>query len=101
MSHIDAKEKNPEITTLEAHPHDLSVGDYIKFDEVKGLTELNGTGPYKVTEVNTPFNFCIDANTKHCDHCNKAKGKYESGGFITEVKMPFNVKYKKFSTALE
>ncbi len=76
VSHIDSKEENPEITTLEAHPHDLSQGDFIKLNEVKGMTELNGAGPFKVTKVNTPFNFTIECNTK-------AMSKFESGGFVT------------------
>ena len=58
------------------------------------MTELNGAGPFKVTKVNTPFNFTIECNTK-------AMSKFESGGFVTQVKVPFKVKYKKFSTALE
>jgi hypothetical protein len=62
---------------LEAHPHDLSVGDFIKLNEVKGMTEINETEkPFKVTKVNTPFNFCIEANTT-------AMSKFESGGFVT------------------
>ncbi len=58
------------------------------------MTELNGAGPFKVTKVNSPYNFCIEANTE-------VMGKFTSGGFITQVKVPFKVQYKKFETALQ
>jgi len=40
------------------------------------MTELNGAGPFKVTKVNTPFNFCFDGNTKDMPN-------FTDGGFIT------------------
>ena len=47
-----------------------------------------------MTKINSPHNFSIEANTA-------AMGKYTTGGFVTEVKVPYKVKYKKFTTALE
>jgi ubiquitin-activating enzyme E1 len=43
------KEENGVVTCLEDHRHGLEDGDYVTFEEVKGMTELNGAEPRRVT----------------------------------------------------
>lgn len=60
--------------------HGLQDGDFVTFSEVKGLEELNGCEPLKVT-VKGPYTFSIGDTTN-------LKGDYASGGIFTQVKMP-------------
>lgn len=59
--------------------HGLEDGDFVTFSEVKGMEELNGCEPRKVT-VKGPYTFAIDDTT--------GLGDYKSGGIFTQVKMP-------------
>jgi hypothetical protein len=45
----DENSKDAIVTTLDETRHGLEDGDYVTFAEVKGMTELNGCEPRKVT----------------------------------------------------
>lgn len=38
-----------DVSTLEKEMHGFEDGEYCTFEEVKGMTELNGIAPVKVT----------------------------------------------------
>ncbi|KAJ6470149.1 hypothetical protein DFH09DRAFT_1266847 [Mycena vulgaris] len=70
------------ISSIDEKRHSLQDGDFVTFAEVQGMTELNGSGPYKVS-VKGPYTFEIgDAWTL------ASFGVYRSGGIYTQVKMP-------------
>lgn len=60
--------------------HGLEDGDFVTFSEIKGLEELNGCEPLKVS-VKGPYTFSIGDTSN-------LKGDYVSGGIFTQVKMP-------------
>jgi hypothetical protein len=67
------------VTTLDEARHGLEDGDFVTFTEVKGMEELNGCEPRKIT-VKGPYTFTIGDTT--------SLGDYKSGGIFTQVKMP-------------
>lgn len=68
--------------------HGLEDGDFVTFSEVKGMEELNGCEPRKVT-VKGPYTFTI-GNTLNLK-------PYISGGIFTQVKMPKIIEFVMFS----
>ncbi|TKR73072.1 hypothetical protein L596_020427 [Steinernema carpocapsae] len=80
-----------DITTFDKSPHNLEDGDYITFTEVKGMTELNGCQPLKVT-VKKPDVFTVGEAIKSFTD-------YEGGGRGKQVKMPVKVDYSDLKTA--
>jgi ubiquitin-activating enzyme E1 len=67
------------VTTLDEARHGLEDGDFVTFTEVKGMEELNGCEPRKIT-VKGPYTFTIGDTTSFSN--------YTSGGIYTQVKMP-------------
>jgi ubiquitin-activating enzyme E1 len=67
------------VTCLDETRHGLEDGDFVTFSEVKGMTELNGCEPRKVT-VKGPYTFTIGDTSGFKD--------FVSGGVFTQVKMP-------------
>jgi ubiquitin-activating enzyme E1 len=57
----------------------LEDGDFVTFNEVQGMTELNGCEPRKIT-VKGPYTFSIGDTS--------GLGNYKTGGIFTQVKMP-------------
>ncbi|KAK0403088.1 hypothetical protein QR680_016712 [Steinernema hermaphroditum] len=84
--HVEIINKeNGDITLIENASHNLEDGDYVTFSEVKGMTELNGCQPIKVT-VKKPHIFTVgDALKNFADHI--------EGGRFRQVKMPIHVDY--------
>ncbi|KAJ9113011.1 hypothetical protein QFC22_006107 [Naganishia vaughanmartiniae] len=80
------------VTGLEETRHGLEDGDYVTFSEVKGMTELNGCAPRKVT-VKGPYTFSIGDTSGLSD--------YVSGGIFTQVKMPKVIKFKSLRESLK
>ncbi|KAJ9117717.1 hypothetical protein QFC24_006431 [Naganishia onofrii] len=80
------------VTGLEETRHGLEDGDYVTFSEVKGMTELNGCAPRKVT-VKGPYTFSIGDTSNLSD--------YVSGGIFTQVKMPKVIKFKSLRESLK
>ncbi|THH10090.1 hypothetical protein EW145_g1564 [Phellinidium pouzarii] len=73
------KDKEAIVTCLEETRHGLEDGDFVTFSEVKGMEELNGCEPRKIT-VKGPYTFSIGDTSD--------LGNYSSGGIFTQVKMP-------------
>lgn len=67
------------MTCLEETRHGLEDGDFVTFSEIKGMEELNGCEPLKIS-VKGPYTFSIGDTSK--------LSPYISGGIFTQVKMP-------------
>ena len=67
------------VTCLDESRHGLQDGDFITFSEIKGMTELNGCKPRKVS-VTGPYTFTIGDTSNF--------GEYNTGGIFTQVKIP-------------
>jgi len=78
------------ISVVDTKRHDLEDGDVVKFEEIQGMTELNGTTS-KVT-VTGPFTFTIGDTSSF--------NRYIKGGHIVEVKVPKKIKFKPLSEYL-
>ncbi|KAG8753727.1 hypothetical protein FRC12_011445 [Ceratobasidium sp. 428] len=74
------KDKDGLVTCLDETRHGLEDGDFVTFSEVKGLEDLNGCEPLKIS-VKGPYTFSIGDTSN-------LKGDYVSGGIFTQVKMP-------------
>jgi ubiquitin-activating enzyme E1 len=79
------------VTCLDEQRHGLEDGDFVTFSEVKGMDELNGCEPRKVT-VKGPYTFTIGDTT--------SLGNYERGGLFTQVKMPKDIAFVSRSNKL-
>mmetsp|Transcript_11014 Transcript_11014/g.33776 ORF Transcript_11014/g.33776 Transcript_11014/m.33776 type:complete len:1045 (+) Transcript_11014:298-3432(+) len=86
-----SKESPAVVTCLDEQRHDLETGDFVKFTEIKGMTELNDGKPRKVT-VTGPSTFTIDEDVS--DY-----GDYDNGGWAIQVKMPKSVDFEPLQTA--
>lgn len=79
------------VTCVDDIRHGLEDGDFITFREVKGMKELNGCSPRRVS-VKGPFTFSIgDTSTFHA---------YETGGVFEQVKQPKIVSFAPLKEAL-
>ena len=73
------------VTVKHKRPHYFQDGDFVTFEDVKGMTEINGLEPRPV-KVQSPISFSIEDTTRF--------GKYISGsGRVTYEKVPFLTKY--------
>ncbi|EPB66181.1 hypothetical protein ANCCEY_14726 [Ancylostoma ceylanicum] len=72
--------------------HGLEDGDHVTFSEVKGMTQLNGCSPIKVT-VKKPHVFNIGDAAKNLS-------PYEEGGRVKQVKVPTTVSHKALADSL-
>jgi ubiquitin-activating enzyme E1 len=50
------------VTVHEDKRHIYEEGDSVSFKEVEGMTEINDSGPYKITKT-TPFTFTLELNS--------------------------------------
>lgn len=73
------KEKEGVVTTLDETRHGLEDGDFVTFNEIKGMETLNNCAPRKI-KVLGPYTFSIGDTTQF--------GDYVSGGIFTQVKQP-------------
>ncbi|EJW83165.1 ubiquitin-activating enzyme E1 [Wuchereria bancrofti] len=90
IEHVDAE--TGDVTTLDNVMHGLEDGDYVTFSEVKGMTELNGIEPLKIT-IKKPNVFNIG----------KVVAKfspYVEGGRFTQVKVPSTISHKSLKESL-
>ena len=79
---------------LEDNIFELSDGDYVKFREVRGMTQLNDGKPRKIKVISSKsFKIEDEDLSKYPD--------YESGGFFEGVKIPIKKSYKSFKEILE
>lgn len=80
------------VTTQDETRHGLEDGDYVTFSEVKGMDELNGCEPRKVT-VKGPYTFAIGDTS--------SLKPYKKDGIFTQVKMPKRVSFKSLEDSLK
>ncbi|ARF11555.1 ubiquitin-activating enzyme E1 [Klosneuvirus KNV1] len=93
IEHIILNNDELLVTTVESNPHSLTNGDYVKFNDVKGMNELNNLGPQPITYVDK-YNFKIKISGLKLN-------KYEGGGQVTCVKMPKKVNFKLLKDSIE
>eukprot|EP00794_Sanderia_malayensis_P007342 gene7342-8162_t len=86
------KDKEGVITCLDETRHGYQDGDFVTFSEVKGMTQLNGCEPKKI-KVLGPYTFSIGDTSSYSE--------YNSGGIVTEVKMPKLIKFKSLRQSIE
>ncbi|CAX65051.1 E1 ubiquitin-activating enzyme [Caenorhabditis elegans] len=90
IEHID--KTTGEVTTLENLFHGLEDGDHVTFSEVKGLTEINGCEPLKITVKNASKFNIGDFAVSFSD--------YKEGGRCRQVKVPTSVSHVPFEKSL-
>lgn len=79
-----SKDEEGIVNCIGESRHGLQDGDLVKFNGIRGMTELNGN-TYKVTTVG-PFAFSIGDTTDF--------GDYEGGGTAIQQKQPKQMKFK-------
>ncbi|XP_022652731.1 ubiquitin-like modifier-activating enzyme 1 isoform X2 [Varroa destructor] len=79
------------VTCLDETRHDFEDGDYVRFSEVQGMTELNGR-EFKI-KVLGAFTFSIGDSSAFSD--------YTRGGIVTQVKKPVILEFKSMKDTLE
>lgn len=84
---------NPLITCIDSKPHGLTSGNFVKFSDIKGMTELNNTHPIEIQYVDKISFKLLHDTTNY--------GKYLGGGMVTQVKMPIKMDFLKLSDAIE
>ncbi|XP_047102553.1 ubiquitin-like modifier-activating enzyme 1 [Schistocerca piceifrons] len=72
--------------------HGFEDGDFVKFSEIEGMTELNTCEPRKI-RVLGPYTFSIGDTSNFSD--------YIHGGIVTQVKMPKTVNFKPLNQSLK
>lgn len=85
------KEEQGVVTCMDESRHGFQDGDYVTFQEVQGMAEINGCKPKKITVLG-PYTFSIGDTTSYSD--------YIKGGIATEVKMPKKLSFKSLKDAL-
>lgn len=81
-----------QVTTHEEKRHGFVDGDYVRFKEVEGMSEVNNN-QYQI-KVLSPFAFTIDADTTNF-------GKYVRNGLAEQVKVPVTVTFKGLEESLQ
>lgn len=81
------------VTCLEDQRHGLEDGDMVRFKEVKGMIELNGTDKLRKVKVLSPFTFSIGDTSD--------LSRYETGGVFEQVKQPKKFAFKKLADSLK
>jgi len=83
---------NPGIVRChEDKKHAYNDGDYVKFREIEGMTELNEQAPVPIT--------VIDKHSFKINDTSKFK-EYKSGGIVENVKMPTDISFKSLTESL-
>uniref|UniRef100_A0A2S2NJW1 E1 ubiquitin-activating enzyme n=1 Tax=Schizaphis graminum TaxID=13262 RepID=A0A2S2NJW1_SCHGA len=85
------KEEQGVVTCMDESRHGFEDGDYVTFQEVQGMTEINGCKPKKITVLG-PYTFSIGDTTSYSD--------YIKGGIATQVKMPKKLNFKSLKDSL-
>lgn len=87
VAHISDNADGHSLTVMvnEKTPHGLTDGDYVVFQEVEGMTGLNGGEPRKVSNC-VPRSFSIEKTA--------SLGAYTGGGVFEQVKMPVTMGFQ-------
>jgi ubiquitin-activating enzyme E1 len=80
------------VTCLDETRHNLEDGDYVTFTEIKGMTELNGCEPRKISVLG-PYTFSIGDTSNLSD--------YVSGGLFHQVKQPKTLNFKSLVDSIK
>lgn len=92
ISHV-SNDVQGVVTCSDEQRHGLSDGDYVTFEEVEGMTELNSLPPQKV-RVRSPYSFTIGDTTKFSPYTG-------TRGFFNQEKMPVTLSFKPLAEALK
>ncbi|XP_952025.1 ubiquitin-activating enzyme E1, putative [Theileria annulata] len=66
---------------------DFQTGDYVRFSEIEGMTELNNKEPVQI-KVNSKNSFLIGDLSHYTPHT--------SGGLVTEVRYPKRIEFRSY-----
>lgn len=83
------------VTCADRAHHNLTDGDYVKFEEVSGMTELNGNS-YKVSVINS-YRFKIDCDTTKF----KPYEMIGSGGYGNQIIPPSTLHFTTYENQLK
>lgn len=84
---------NPLVICHDSRPHNLTTGDYVKFTDVIGMSELNDIPAIEIQYVSrTSFKLVLDTTQF---------SKYISGGELTQVKLPRTLKFKSLAESID
>lgn len=88
---ITKDEEGGVVTTHDESRHGFENGNKVTFNEVQGMTELNGSEPRSI-KVLGPYTFSIGDTSNLSD--------YVRGGYATQVKVPKTVNFKSLKDSL-
>jgi ubiquitin-activating enzyme E1 len=74
------KGKQTTVSVHEDKRHIYQEGDFVKFVEVEGMTEINGSGPHKIVSTK-PHSFVLDVDST-------GFSEYSRQGVVENVKVP-------------
>ncbi len=90
---VHVSQGNPGVVRVhEDKKHSFNDGDYVRFREVEGMTDLNDMPPMQVKVIDK-HSFSIGDTSKFKD--------YIRGGVVEGVKMPVEVTFKPLADSLE
>ena len=83
--------ENPVVNVHEDKRHSYQDGDFVKFVEVEGMTEINEAGPIEIFDARA-YSFKLKLNTS-------GFGAYTRQGVVEDVKVPKKIAFKDFVAA--
>ncbi|ELR14473.1 ubiquitinactivating enzyme E1 1, putative [Acanthamoeba castellanii str. Neff] len=86
------RDKPGVVTILDDRRLQLETGDFVKFTEVRGMTQLNDAPPRPITVLG-PYTFSIEDTTGY--------DEYLSGGYVVEVKPPKTLRFLSLQESLK
>jgi len=87
-------QENPALVTVhDESRHGFEDGDFVIFDEVLGMNELNCSKPIAIKEIKGPYSFTLDLDTSSFN-------AYVGGGIVQQVKVPKKLKFLPYNSAL-
>eukprot|EP00106_Octopus_bimaculoides_P013461 XP_014780903.1 PREDICTED: ubiquitin-like modifier-activating enzyme 1 [Octopus bimaculoides] len=90
-STLNEQDSEGIVTCLDEARHGYEDGDYVSFNEVQGMTNLNTSDPIKI-KVLGPYTFSIGDTS--------ANPQYNCGGIVKKVKMPKKLDFKPLREAI-
>ena len=82
-----------EVTVHKGKIHSFADGDYVKFREVKGMTELNDRDPIKIRVIDS-YTFKLDLDTTKF-------GTYQIDGIVESVNVPTKLKFQSLEKSIK
>jgi len=81
----------PTVHVHEDKRHSFQDGDFVKFSEVEGMTEINSVGPIEIFDTKA-YSFRLKTDTS-------GFGAYSRQGLVVDVNMPHKVVFKSYVDA--